>query len=248
MRRARGGSRAFSKRSNPPRAPPSLFPCGSGCRKLSRLGALVRAPSEPSPAAPVRFFCLLTSRALRALQKATQTRLRLARQGKRMLPRALFSQTTSAPSSLLSLRSGTAVARLLAAWNCTATLSRSRQPINALMFLTHCRALRALRKPTRRAFRCGQLGNRSAALPLLHKLSSTAGTSLVSRHGTAVARVLRTRAVFLFGCRIQSPTNKARPKGQPLRQGCAPPPCACAAVGYRGARVLGARFVTPAGV
>ena len=80
--RARGGSRAFPKRSNPPRAPPSLFPCGSGWRKLSRLGALVRAPSEPSPAAPVRSFCLLTGRALRALHKEQPLRLPCAPSGR----------------------------------------------------------------------------------------------------------------------------------------------------------------------
>lgn len=71
----------------------------------------------------------------------------------------------------------------------------------------------------------------------------------IELHGYAEQiQTANKRAVFLFGYRILSPTNKAHPKGQPLRQGCAPPPCACAAVGYRGARVLGARFVTPAGV
>lgn len=52
-----------------------------------------------------------------------------------------------------------------------------------------------------------------------------------------------------FGCALlRDMGHDANQRIQPLRQGCAPSPCACAAVGYRGARVLGARFVTPAGV
>ena len=42
--------------------------------------------------------------------------------------------------------------------------------------------------------------------------------------------------------------NNAGQRVQPLRQPCAPSGWSCAAAGYRVARVLGARFVTPAGV
>ena len=42
--------------------------------------------------------------------------------------------------------------------------------------------------------------------------------------------------------------NNAGQRIQPLCQPCAPSGWTCAAVGYRVARVLGARFITPAGV